>query len=94
MPPGRSRPTESPLPACDTHKYACSVSWVVGGVWIGAGAIGVVVLAFCAYEVTWKTHRVQRDLAQLTGLNEQLAAVQRDVQTVQRRIADAADSAG
>jgi hypothetical protein len=63
-------------------------------VWIGAGVLAVVVLAFCIYEITWKTQRVQRDLERLSGLNEQLAAVQREVQSIQRRITDAADSVG
>lgn len=70
------------------------MGWVVGGVWIGAGAVALVVFTFCIYEITWKTHRFQRDLARLTGLNEQLAAIQREVRVVQRRIADAADSVG
>jgi hypothetical protein len=62
----------------------------VGGVWIGAVVLALVVLGFCAYEITWKAQRVQRDLARLTGLNEELAALQREVRVVQRRIADAA----
>jgi Tfp pilus assembly protein PilN len=66
------------------------VGWVVGGVWIAAVVLAIVVLGFCAYEITWKTQRVQRDLGRLTGLNEELTALQREVQVVQRRIADAA----
>jgi hypothetical protein len=70
------------------------VGWLVGGVWIGAVVLAAVVLGFCAYELTWKAQRVRRDLGRLTGLGEQVTAVQQELQIVERRIADAAESSG
>lgn len=70
------------------------MGWVVGGAWIGAVVLAAVILGFCAYEIMWKSQRVQRDLERLNGLNEELAAVQREVQTARQRIADAAETTG
>lgn len=70
------------------------MGWVVGGVWIGAGAVAVVVLTFCLYEITWKARRVRSGLDRLRLLGDQLADVQRELHVVQRRVADATESPG
>jgi hypothetical protein len=55
-------------------------------VWIGAVLVAAVVLGFCAYELTWKGKRLQRDLAVLTGMSDSLAALQEQVAAVRRRM--------
>ncbi len=64
------------------------MEWIPVGAWIGAVVVAAVVLGFCAYELIWKTRRLQRDVAQLLGLNEQLVAVQSGIATAQQRVSD------
>jgi hypothetical protein len=62
------------------------VGWVVLGVWIGVVVVAALVLASCAYELTWKSRRLRSDLRGLAGLSEMLTALQADVQAAQRRL--------
>jgi len=61
------------------------VVWVPVGAWIGAVVLGAVVLGFCAYEITWKAHRLQRDLSRLLALQERASALQAEVDVARRR---------
>jgi outer membrane murein-binding lipoprotein Lpp len=63
--------------------------WVPIGAWIGAAVVALFVLGFCAYEISWKAKRLQRDLRKLQELNLRIAAVQADVVATQQRIAAA-----
>ena len=58
-------------------------------VWVGVVVFAALVLAFCGYELVWKSRRLQRDLATLTGLTDSLTSLQRDVATVQSRLVEA-----
>jgi hypothetical protein len=50
-----------------------AATWVPIGAWIGAVLIALVVLGFCAYEITWKANRLRRDMARLQSDSAELA---------------------
>ena len=58
--------------------------WIPLGAWIGAVVIGVVVLAFCGYEIVWKTRRLQDDLRDLGSLAAQLTALRDEALAAQQ----------
>lgn len=64
------------------------MGWIAGGVWIGAALLAAVVLTFCAYEVHWKSRRLQTDLERLNALSGQVATLQADVAAVRQRTLD------
>ena len=47
--------------------------------WIGAVVFAVVILGFCAYELSWKSKRLQGDLGKLAALSAQLTDLQQEV---------------
>jgi len=57
------------------------------GWWVAAAAvvIALVVLGYCTYEVLWRLRRLRRDVASLTGLAPEVAALQRRLQLVVER---------
>jgi hypothetical protein len=57
--------------------------------WSAAGAIAVLLLGFCAYELTWKANRLRRDAAKLQQAAEQLATLRTKLAEAQRRAASA-----
>lgn len=57
-------------------------------VWIGALVVAGVVVAFCAYEVSWKSKRLRTDLAKLEGLQARLTDLQGDVAAMQQRMSE------
>jgi hypothetical protein len=63
------------------------VGWVVGGVWIGAGALALLLFAFCAYELNWKSRRLRREGARMQALGERAQALQGEVAALQQRAA-------
>jgi outer membrane murein-binding lipoprotein Lpp len=69
------------------------VGWLVLGVWIGAVVLAVVVLAFCLYEVLWKSKRLRTDLERLNSTAARLAELQQELTAAaaqtQGRLADA-----
>jgi Flp pilus assembly protein TadB len=56
--------------------------------WVIAPLIGVVVLGFCAYELTWKAQRLRRDTLRLQELVHSLQQMQRELTAVRQRVAD------
>ena len=62
---------------------------VVLFVWIGAVVLAGVVVAFCAYELTWKSKRLSADLAKLEQLSGVLTDLQDEVSAVQLRMIEA-----
>jgi hypothetical protein len=58
-------------------------------VWLGAIVLAAVVLGFCAYELSWKGARLNRDLARLAEQSARLSAVQDELALARRRLADA-----
>jgi Tfp pilus assembly protein PilN len=63
------------------------VAWIPIVAWGAALLIAAVLLGFCAYEVSWKAKRLQRDLAALQGLAEQADQLRGQLTTVQERLA-------
>jgi len=55
--------------------------------WLAAVVLAAVLLGFCAYEIRWKTRRLNRDLGHLHDLGEGLSRLQGDAAAVQQRLA-------
>lgn len=62
------------------------MSWVVGLVWGIAVLIALVVLGYCALDLRFKAGRLSRDAARLNELQDDLAALQRDLAQASRRL--------
>lgn len=62
------------------------MGWVVLGVCIGAVVVGLLVLGFCAYELSGKQRRLRADLARLTVLREPADRALRRVAELQARL--------
>jgi outer membrane murein-binding lipoprotein Lpp len=58
-------------------------------VWIGAVVLAGVVVAFCAYELTWKSKRLRADMGKLEQLSGDLTALQNEVAATQQRVIEA-----
>ena len=63
------------------------MDWWVPGAWIAAAVVAVVVLGYCAYEIMWKTKRLQADLRKLEDVNAQLTELQTQITATQQRVA-------
>jgi outer membrane murein-binding lipoprotein Lpp len=57
--------------------------------WAAAGAVAVVLLGFCAYEIVWKANRLRRDVAHLQAATDQLTELRDGLAAVQQRAAAA-----
>lgn len=65
------------------------MSWVPVAAWLAALVVALVVLAFCAYEINWKSRRLRDDLAKLQALQTSVEGLQAEVAAVQHRVAAA-----
>jgi hypothetical protein len=65
------------------------VFWIPVAAWCAAVLIALVVLGFCAYEISWKARRLQRDLRGLQSLAGELSALRARVAEAQERVAAA-----
>jgi hypothetical protein len=63
------------------------VSWIPLGAWLAAVAIAVVLLGFCAHEITWRARRLRRDLGRLQGLGDELSRLQGEIAAGRQRLA-------
>lgn len=63
--------------------------WIPVIAWGAAAVVALVVLGFCAYEISWKAARLRRDLSRLQASADQLARLRGDLAAVQERIAAA-----
>lgn len=61
--------------------------WIPIGAWIAAVMVAVVVVGFCAHEITWKAKRLQRDLRDLQGLADQIIDLRGQLAVTQERLA-------
>jgi hypothetical protein len=59
---------------------------IVLWVWVGAVVFAAVILAFCGYELVWKSRRLQDDLEKLAGLQSRLTALQGELDTARTRM--------
>ncbi len=65
------------------------MSWIPVVAWVTALVVALVVLGFCAYEITWKSRRLRADLAELQGLATSAQRLQQGVAAAQERAAAA-----
>jgi hypothetical protein len=65
------------------------VHWVPIAAWAAAVLVALVVLGFCAYEISWKAKRLQRDLRALQAVAGQAAELRGRVAETQQRVAAA-----
>jgi hypothetical protein len=61
--------------------------------WICAAVFALAVLGFCAYELTWRTRRLRRDLDRLRELAARAEVLRADLADAQVRLAAARQSA-
>jgi hypothetical protein len=59
---------------------------IVGIAWAVAAALGLVVAAFCGYEIRWKLARLRADLAGLEQTVTALRAVQEQLAATAGRV--------
>lgn len=52
----------------------------------GAVLVGMVLLGFCAYELTWKAQRLKRDLVVLRRVTDELQQTQKDLTLLGARL--------
>lgn len=57
------------------------------GAWAAAAAVALVVLGFCAYELTWKTNRLRGDLRHLQALADDAERLRIQLAATRQRIA-------
>ncbi len=55
--------------------------------WIAAVLVTLVILGFCAYELTWKLRRLRTDAEKLQNTVGQLAGLQAELNSIQLRAA-------
>lgn len=60
--------------------------WIVGGAWLFAVLVAVVVLGFALYELVWKTRRLRTEQASLERLIAELTAVGEQLRTSADRL--------
>jgi hypothetical protein len=65
------------------------VGWLVIVAWSVAGVIALLVLGFCAYEITWKANRLRRDTLRLQSAAGQLLELRDGLAAAQQRAAAA-----
>jgi outer membrane murein-binding lipoprotein Lpp len=53
--------------------------------WAAAAVVAVVVLGFCAYEISWKANRLRRDVTRLQGAADQLTELREGLAAAQQR---------
>jgi type II secretory pathway component PulM len=58
--------------------------------WVGAVVVTLVILGFCAYELSWKLKRLRTDAERLQGTVQELAAMQTQLQRLQLRATSSA----
>ncbi|MDT0262859.1 hypothetical protein [Jatrophihabitans lederbergiae] len=61
-------------------------AWIVGGAWLFAVLVAVVVLGFALYELVWKTRRLTTERASLEQLVAELTAVGEQLRTSADRL--------
>jgi hypothetical protein len=65
------------------------VTWIVGAAWAGAVVFAAVVLAFCGYEIRWKSARLRSDLERLLETRTEALELGGRLQSAAERLARA-----
>ena len=68
------------------------MTWVPLIAWAIAVMVGIVVLAFCAYEVYWKANRVRSDIEKLQSLEAPARALLQELTVAQERLLRATEA--
>jgi hypothetical protein len=63
------------------------VIWIPVAAWGAAVLVALVVLGFCAYEISWKARRLQKDLRGLQSMADELTVLRARVAEAQERVA-------
>jgi hypothetical protein len=63
--------------------------WIPIAAWSAAVMVALVLLGFCAYEISWKAKRLRGDLRQLQVVADRLAELRAGVAETQQRVAAA-----
>lgn len=61
--------------------------WIPIAAWAAAVLVAAVVLGFCAYEISWKSKRLQADLRKLQTLADDAAELRAGLAAAQERLA-------
>lgn len=61
--------------------------WIPVAAWGAAVLVALVVLGFCAYEISWKARRLQKDLRGLQSMADELTVLRARVAEAQERVA-------
>ena len=59
--------------------------WVPLVAWLAALVVAGVVIAFCAYELSWKVRRLRSEAAALSAVTERLATLQHEIAHARER---------
>ena len=62
------------------------MSWIPLFAALGAFVVAVGVLGYCAYEIGWRSRRLQRDVQQLRELGDGFAKLQGELAAAQQRL--------
>ena len=63
------------------------MNWLPIAAWCAAAAVTVIVLGFCAYEITWKAKRLRGDVRDLQAVADQLVELRGELVAAQQRVA-------
>lgn len=69
-------------------NYSAVMAWIPIGAWIAAVVVALVVLGYCAYELSWKLKRLRRDVASLDYATAGLKQLQGEFTRAQQRAAE------
>ncbi len=64
--------------------------WIPIGAWIFAALLLIVILGYCAYEISWKAKRLRGDLARVQDDAKRLDGMRAHLIEVQQRLGRAA----
>ena len=65
------------------------MSWIPLFALLGALVVAAMVLGYCAYQIAWRTRRLQGDLKHLQELGDGVTALQNQLAAAQQRLARA-----
>lgn len=60
--------------------------WLPIGAWMGVSVFAVVILGFCAYELSWKARRLKADFDAFTELGARAQQLQVDAAALAERL--------
>ncbi|MEO9137636.1 MAG: hypothetical protein ABI345_01075 [Jatrophihabitans sp.] len=63
------------------------MEWIPIAAWGVAALVALVVLGYCAYEISWKAARLTRDIADLNSVADQLQELRGSLAETQQRLA-------